>query len=142
MATDVAKARKINEGLRRSVEALDPIEFTTRNHRFHRVLFDRCPNSHLAKMVEREWSLLNTTRRSAFTFVPDRALGSVDEHEELLRLIEADASTSSVEQYARAHRLRTVRYLQTRIAGVDPGDAGTRDPRLRPSAPGRPADHI
>ena len=119
-ATDVAKARKINEGLRRSVEALDPIEFTTRNHRFHRVLFDRCPNSHLAKMVEREWSLLNTTRRSAFTFVPDRALGSVDEHEELLRLIEADASTASVEQYARAHRLRTVRYLQTRIAGSAP----------------------
>ena len=52
--------------------------------------------------------------------MPDRALGSVEEHEELLRLIEADASTSSVEQYARAHRLRTVRYLQTRIAGSVP----------------------
>ena len=116
----MARARKLNEGLRRSVEALDPIEFTERNHRFHRTLFDRCPNTHLAKMVEREWSLLNTTRRSAFTFVPDRALGSVDEHEELLRLIETAASTATVEQYARAHRLRTVRYLQTRIGAAAP----------------------
>jgi DNA-binding GntR family transcriptional regulator len=113
---DVAKARRLNESMRRSIEALDPVEFTTRNHRFHRILFDRCPNTHLTKLVEREWSLLATTRRSAFTFVPERALGSVAEHEELLQLIEDGAEVGNVERYARDHRLRTVHYLQTRIA--------------------------
>jgi DNA-binding GntR family transcriptional regulator len=122
-ASDVTKARRINEGLRRSVDALDPIEFTKGNHRFHRVLFERCPNAHLTKMVEREWSLLGTTRRSAFTFVPERVLGSVDEHEQLLRLIETNASKSKVEQYVREHRMRTVQYLQTRIAGSAAGGA-------------------
>ena len=125
-SSDVAKARRINEALRRSVEALDPVEFTKGNHRFHRVLFERCPNAHLTKMVEREWSLLGTTRRSAFTFVPERVLGSVDEHEELLRLIEADASKAKVEQFVRDHRMRTVQYLQTRIAGPVTG-GGTPD---------------
>jgi DNA-binding GntR family transcriptional regulator len=120
---DVAKARRINEALRRSVEALDPIEFTKGNHRFHRTLFERCPNAHLTKMVEREWSLLGTTRRSAFTFVPERVLGSVDEHEELLRLIEAAASTTKVEHFVRDHRMRTVHYLQSRIAGPVAGGA-------------------
>jgi DNA-binding GntR family transcriptional regulator len=119
---DVAKARKLNEAMRRSVEALDPVDFTTRNHRFHRILFDRCPNTHLTKLVEREWSLLATTRRSAFTFVPDRALGSVGEHEKLLQLIEADAKVGDVERYARDHRLRTVRFLQKRIAGRAPDE--------------------
>jgi DNA-binding GntR family transcriptional regulator len=125
-ASDIARARRINESLRRSVEALDPVEFTKGNHRFHRALFERCPNAHLTKMVEREWSLLGTTRRSAFTFVPERALGSVDEHEELLRLIEADASMAKVEQFVRDHRMRTVHYLQTRIAGPVAG-GGTPD---------------
>jgi DNA-binding GntR family transcriptional regulator len=112
---DVSKARKLNEAMRRSIEALDPVEFTSRNHRFHRILFDRCPNTHLTSLVEREWSLLATTRRSAFTFVPERAQGSVVEHEELLQLIEAGADIDTVERYARDHRLRTVHYLQSRI---------------------------
>ncbi|WP_116996584.1 GntR family transcriptional regulator [Desertimonas flava] len=120
--TDLAKARRINDGLRRTVEALDPIEFTKRNHQFHRVLFDRCPNVHLAKIVEREWSLLGTTRRSAFTFVPERALSSVDEHEELLRLIEIGASIVKIEQFARDHRLRTMHSLEERIGGGLHGD--------------------
>jgi DNA-binding GntR family transcriptional regulator len=120
--TDIAKARRLNESMRRSIEALDPVEFTTRNHRLHRILFDRCPNTHLTKLVEREWSLLATTRRSAFTFVPERALGSVAEHEELLRLIEDGAEVGDVERYARDHRLRTVHYLQTRIGARTPDE--------------------
>ena len=87
-AKDIKKAREVNERLRRSVDALDPPRFTATNRRFHEMLYERCPNRHILSLVVREWALLETTRRSAFTFIPERAIGSVGEHEHLLQLIE------------------------------------------------------
>jgi hypothetical protein len=60
-------------------------------------------------MVVKEWALLDTTRRSGFEFVPERAARSVEEHEELLRLIEDERPGEEVEAYARRHRMRTAR---------------------------------
>ena len=83
-ATDIKKARALNEELRRSVDKLDPLRFTETNQQFHRTLYERCPNRHIVNMVVREWALIETTRRSAFSFIPERAIGSVAEHEQLL----------------------------------------------------------
>ena len=65
-----------------------PLKFTATNQRFHEILYGRCPNRHLLAMVDKEWELLETTRGSAFEFIPERAIGSVAEHERLLELIE------------------------------------------------------
>jgi DNA-binding GntR family transcriptional regulator len=117
---DLAEARRINADMRRSVEALDPDSFTQMNHRFHETLYRKCPNSHILDMVNKEWILLGTTRRSAFTFVPERAIGSVGEHERLVELIESGRPPAQVEAFARAHRMRTVRYLLSRISDGRP----------------------
>ena len=129
-ATDLKAARKVNEDLRRSVEALDPVKFTRTNQHFHQTLYSRCPNAHLLSVVTKEWDLLETTRRSAFSFVPERAIGSVAEHEELLQLIESEADAGAVEAFARSHRLRTVRYLLEHIA--ETADGHTREGRPAP----------
>ena len=110
-ATDIKKARALNEELRRSVDKLDPLRFTETNQRFHRTLYERCPNRHIVNMVVREWALIETTRRSAFSFIPERAIGSVAEHEQLLQLIEAGRPGEEVEAFARRHRMRTARSL-------------------------------
>jgi DNA-binding GntR family transcriptional regulator len=60
-------------------------------------------------MVEREWALLETTRRSGFSLVPERASKSVDEHEELVRMIENGQPGEEIEAFARQHRMRTAR---------------------------------
>jgi DNA-binding GntR family transcriptional regulator len=86
------------------------------NHQFHETLYCKCPNVHILDMVNREWILLGTTRRSAFSFVPERAIGSVAEHEQLIELIESGRPAAQVEAFARAHRMRTVRYLLSRIS--------------------------
>jgi DNA-binding GntR family transcriptional regulator len=114
--SDLAEARRINDDMRRSVENLEPDRFTQMNHQFHETLYCKCPNSHILDMVNREWILLGTTRRSAFSFVPERAIGSVGEHEKLIELIEAGRPAAQVEAFARAHRMRTVRYLLSRIS--------------------------
>jgi DNA-binding GntR family transcriptional regulator len=110
-ATDLKKARALNDDMRRSITKLDPVRFTRTNAQFHKTLYIRCPNRHIVGMVEREWALLETTRRSAFSLIPERASRSVDEHDELLRLIADGRPGEEVEAYARRHRMRTARSL-------------------------------
>ena len=88
-AKDIKDARALNEQMRGCIDAMDPPKFTAINMRFHEILYYRCPNRHLLNMVVKEWELLATTRKSAFAFIPERAIGSVAEHEQLLQLIES-----------------------------------------------------
>ena len=104
-ATDIRKARALNEQLRRCVDKLDPLRFAGTNHQFHRTLYDRCPNRHIVDLVVREWALIETTRRSAFSLIREQAIGSIAEHEQLLALVEAGRSGEEVEAFARRHRV-------------------------------------
>jgi DNA-binding GntR family transcriptional regulator len=104
----LAEARRINEQLRQLVEHFDPHEFTRLNQRFHTVLFERCPNQHLLDLVQREWRRLPNLRDSTFAFIPTRAGHSVDEHEHIMQLIEAEADPLELELFVRNHRLRTL----------------------------------
>ena len=76
-ATDLRRAREVNDRLRESLVKFDPTQFTRLNRRFHEILFGACPNRHILAILEREWALLDTTRRSAFTYIPERAARSV-----------------------------------------------------------------
>jgi DNA-binding GntR family transcriptional regulator len=114
--TDIRRARKLNSELRQIVETLDPIRFTDKNHDFHESIYQCCPNRHLRSMVTKEWELLGSTRRSAFSFVPERAISSVGEHNDLLELIARGAPPSEIEAFAREHRMRTVRRTLDRLS--------------------------
>ena len=68
-------------------------------------------------MVTKEWELLGGTRRSAFSFVPERAVSSVAEHDEMLDLISQGAPPGDIEAFAREHRMKTVRSTLGRLSG-------------------------
>jgi DNA-binding GntR family transcriptional regulator len=110
-ATDLRRAREVNDRLRDSLTKFDPTQFTRLNRRFHEILYGACPNRHILAILEREWALLDTTRRSAFTYIPERAARSVREHDELLEMIENGAKSSEIESFARDHRMSTARRL-------------------------------
>lgn len=113
-AEDIAHARAINEKMRASLEFFDPKAFTDLNHEFHRVLSFRCPNHRLLHLVNAEWEKLGNLRESTFTFVPGRAAESVQEHFDILDLIENQASVIDVEKAVRLHRVATLHsYLKT-----------------------------
>jgi DNA-binding GntR family transcriptional regulator len=110
-ATDLRRAREVNDRLRASLSKFDPAQFTRLNRRFHEILFSACPNRHILSILEREWALLDTTRRSAFTYIPERAARSVEEHDELVDMIENGCSSIEIERFARDHRMMTARRL-------------------------------
>ncbi len=110
----LARARALNDRMRRSLAEFDPLAFTALNAEFHEVLFSACPNPHLVDLVRRCWTRLAAVRDSTFASVPGRAPRSVAEHDRLLDLIEGGSDPAEVEQYAREHRLATLAAYQAR----------------------------
>jgi DNA-binding GntR family transcriptional regulator len=120
-ASDLRHAAEINRRLEQSLESFDADEFSLHNRRFHEALFNACPNQHLLGLLEREWAVLETTRRSVFALIPERAIRSVAEHEELLALIDSGSDPAVIERFARDHRMSTARGLLRRV-GDPAGD--------------------
>lgn len=118
-AEELEDARDLNQALRDCLEAFDPRRFTELNNRFHAVLYGQCPNPHILDLVHRGWNRLNAIRSSSFQHIPGRAHRSVEEHDEILELIEAGADPHRIEEAARAHRMATLNaYLDS--AGQPP----------------------
>lgn len=108
-ADALERARRINAEMSRvREEDLDAVLFTTLNHEFHEVICAPCPNEHLSDLLGRERDRIAQVRRSSFTYVPERSLTSVEEHENILQLIASGAPAREVELAARDHKLRTM----------------------------------
>lgn len=116
---DLARARQINESLRRTLTDFDPRRFTELNNQFHAVLYENCPNPHILDLVHRGWARLGAMRSTSFGHIPGRARHSVAEHDALLDLLATGAPAEQIEKAARAHRTNTLNaYLEA--AGQPP----------------------
>ena len=109
---DLAAAEAINDRMRALLVDFEAAEFTRLNHEFHATLFRRCPNERLRTLVGLEWDRLSHLRNSTFSFVPERARESVDEHSRIVVLIRARASAEEIERAVRAHRSATLHSYQ------------------------------
>ncbi|MHA7986309.1 GntR family transcriptional regulator [Rathayibacter sp. CAU 1779] len=125
-AADLDEALEVNERMRRLLDRFDPHEFTRLNHRFHSVLFERCPNPMILELVHQGWHRLPGVRDTTFALVPERAPHSVEEHIGLVELIRSGADPLEIELAARGHRWRTLDAFlaarRRRAAGGSPGD--------------------
>lgn len=114
-AEDLSLARTINREMRACLDNFDPNRFTELNHEFHAVIFEHCSNLHILDLVHRGWNRLAAIRESSFGYIPGRAKESVEEHENLLDLIEKKADPVAIELAAREHRLATLTaYLESK----------------------------
>lgn len=99
---DIATAKSLNEAMAKAIDSLDGPEYAARHDEFHALLMSRCPNAHLTRMVSKERARLQRVRLATL------ALGAggrreIDEHEELLRLIQSSSSADAIEDLSRAH---------------------------------------
>lgn len=117
---DLREARAINHEMIQTLDRFNPSAFTALNQRFHSVLIAPCPNPHLHDLVSAEWARLGRLRDSTFSFVPGRAHESVQEHEEIVALIERGAPTDEIERAARRHHTAT---LDAYLAHEHPDEA-------------------
>ncbi|HWV87612.1 MAG TPA: GntR family transcriptional regulator [Capillimicrobium sp.] len=105
---DLARMREIDELMLEDVEALDVLALTEHNEAFHRVLWDRCPNRILRREVELAAQRLTAMRSTIYFPMAGRGRTSIEEHADLIALLEARAPAEEVERFAREHRLKTI----------------------------------
>lgn len=115
---DIERARHINVQMRESYKNLEPHRFTELNREFHAMLYSRCPNKEILRILSLQWDFMERLRMSTFSFVPERAEFSVVEHEELLQLIELDALPADIEEKVRSHRYATIDALESRTRSL------------------------
>lgn len=101
-AGDLRAAMTLNDSMSKAIDALDRQRYASLHDEFHALLTSRCPNTHLAGVVSSERDRLQPVRLATL------GLGAsgrreVDEHRQLLRLLEAGASSDVIEDLCRSH---------------------------------------
>lgn len=102
----LSRARSINEHLRAVLLGFDAARFRRIDRRFHDALLAACPNTHLLAVLDRERAILDATGTSAVAPDCARAQRCVDEHDDVLDMIEQRPDPEAIERWAREHRLR------------------------------------
>jgi DNA-binding GntR family transcriptional regulator len=105
---DFARMRAIDELMLEDVEQLDVLALTEHNEDFHRVVWDRSPNRILRREVELAAQRLTAMRSTIYFPMSGRGRSSIEEHQELLTMLEAQTPSDELEQFARDHRLKTI----------------------------------
>lgn len=106
--------KQINKGMKESLEEFEFENFGELNRKFHATILDICGNTYLQDEIRRVGERMDSVRKSVFTFLPARTKMSVKEHDDLIELFESKAPFANVEQYAREHKMNTVRAFQER----------------------------
>lgn len=101
---DIRELHQRNDRLRQALEENDMKEYSRLNVEFHLRLYQNMPQRELYGMIQELWKKYSITK-TVFSVAPTRMEQSIDEHEELLRLI-VQRDYDQVERLMRAHKMR------------------------------------
>lgn len=105
----LAEAADTNEQMRSLTRgSFSPLLYTDLNARFHSQLIQACPNSRLLMLSQKEAERVAVIRRTTFSFNEERAVNSVAEHDNLIRLIRDGEPFEAIELAARDHKLHAM----------------------------------
>src|SRR5579864_4320195 len=106
-AEDMKHLREINTSMYCALQSADIPAFSRLNKEFHFFIYDHCQNSYLVDLLRETWDRLEVRGHTDFSYIPQRSWVSIEEHTQLLDMIERHASQDEIEQRFREHKLRT-----------------------------------
>jgi len=117
-AADFTAMRTLCAQMEADVDALDVIAVTEHNEAFHRIVWERCPNGALRRRVVEAQERLTSLRSTIYFPLRTRGRASVEEHVELVAMLESGRTPDDIERFARAHRLRTIAARERQLRDV------------------------
>ena len=108
----VHDARTLNEAMAAALDRLDGKAFLDAHDAVHDALVRACPNAHLVDVIAKERARLRQVRGAITGLGGGGGRQDVEDHVELLRLIEIGAPTEKVEDFVRAHLERPATALR------------------------------
>ncbi|SFL47213.1 GntR family transcriptional regulator [Salibacterium qingdaonense] len=110
----IEEIKAINEDMKECLQRYDLNRFSELNKSFHFAIYSHCPNQLLVEDIRASWEKLDTVRSAGFAYFPMRAPYSVEEHDQLIDLIEDPPTNDAVEAFARQHKLNTLDAYENR----------------------------
>jgi len=107
-AEDFANMRELSDTMYADVESYDVVALTEHNEAFHRIVWERCPNRILRREVQAAQERLTAMRSTIYFPLKARGRDMLDEHLELIAILESGRDRDGIERFARDHRLRTI----------------------------------
>ncbi|WP_246050046.1 GntR family transcriptional regulator [Aquibacillus sediminis] len=100
--------KEMNEDMKKSLEEFDFSEFGRLNRAFHDLTYQGCENKYLVDNIRKTWRRLDSIRVAGSTFNPKRAKASIEEHAEIIDLLQDQSSFEKIETAVRNHKLNTI----------------------------------
>ncbi|WJQ10204.1 GntR family transcriptional regulator [Geobacillus stearothermophilus] len=110
----IDRLEQLNERMERALEEFEFEQFSDLNYEFHTLIYAHCGNAYLEEQIKSIWQRMKRIRAYGFTFVPQRAKASIDEHAHIIRLLREQAPAHEIEQYARQHKMNTAEAFKRR----------------------------
>ena len=102
---DLQQLRKHAAAMQQAMQQFDLLRFSDCNRLFHSVIYARCPNPVLVERISETQAQLDAMRSTLFPNMPQRGAESIQEHLQLIELLEGRASFEKIERHARVHKL-------------------------------------
>lgn len=105
----ITELESANERMRATLAVNEWEEFNLANRTFHHVIYGACKNDILVATIGSLWVRQDTyLSTGVFNLIPDRATGSVAEHEGLVNMLKSpNTDPYALELAARTHKLNT-----------------------------------
>jgi DNA-binding GntR family transcriptional regulator len=111
---DFELLESINKAMAQADDAGDLAEVSRQNRRFHAACYGQCPNAWLLDLLRMTADRAYVGRRSLFFDAQRRSHQSVQEHQEIVRLIRSNAPNAAIEAAVRRHKQPTIEFVQAK----------------------------
>ena len=118
----LADLERHHQTMAEAARADDWESFSRENRAFHFLIYTMVDNVVVTKTISDLWSQLDTClSASAFYLIPDRALNSVDEHAQIIAMLNDPlVDLDALEALARTHKFNTAKRLHSLKDGTQP----------------------
>lgn len=114
---DLDQLRRLGDAMREAVGQGNMPRYSQLNRAYHEAIYRRCPNDYLLDQIRAAWARLDSMRHSIFVLIPERARASLDDHDQITRLLADQADPAEIEAAVREHKLATARTFHAWHAG-------------------------
>lgn len=106
--------KKQNKAMKEALEEFDIIGFSKLNAQFHQIICKQCTNKYLLQLIKDTWSRISAIRGIGSTLYSFRVKESIEEHEQIIAMLEDDKDATELERMLREHKMRTVADFERR----------------------------